>query len=91
MRSTVRNGDWVQALTDSQIEDGSIRIRPRTVGQVLHVPADENALVMIAWEGGNICGADPLEFDVLCDVDFARTPETTPNKPRRAPLRRGAV
>jgi hypothetical protein len=89
--SEIRAGDWVQAVLGSSIEDGPVKVRPGTLGQVLHVPNDENFLVTIAWEGGAICGADPLEFDVLCDVDFARTPETTPTKPRRTPLKRGAA
>lgn len=87
----VKVGDWVQAAKGSEITDGDLRVRPGTTGQVLEVPADEMAFVMVAWEGDVICGADPIEFDVLCDVDFAKTPGTTPKKPRREPLKRGAA
>ncbi len=84
--------DFVQAKTE--IKDGDeVVAKKGDVGKVVVKSLTQEhgwSLPTVLFERtGRAYDCTPEEIDVLCDGEFARTPETTPKKPRRHAVKRG--
>lgn len=85
-------GDFVQArvrLVDDDFEVAKVGDVGTVLAKVFHPEAGWSLPAVQFERTGAIYGVTPDEVHVLAEAGFAMTPETTPARPRRVPLRRG--
>lgn len=90
----IRVGDFVQAITFI-IDEGRVVAEPGDVGTIIgkeYIPGFGFCFPTAKFERtGRIYDVTPNEVDVLAEPGFAATQDTTPRKPRRVAIKRGAV
>ncbi len=90
----VEVGDFVQSKTKIDDEGDSVAEKG-DVGRVIVKHCDPEfgwCLPTVRFERtGRIYDVFPEEIDVLAEKDFATTEATTPKKPRRTAIKRGAT